>query len=135
MQDKDKNNDSQLHLILGCYGRVDFGFTSCSSVNNPILHIHDKLEDYKEIIKYLNSVKLFDHRVNNYNGIRNILFFIQNNFYQKIQPIWAARHFRLIENFTIQHQSCGIYLGLDFISPVGSPQIIEKEIIIEPSKW
>ncbi len=125
-------SDLELHLVLGCYGREDDGFTTCSSVINPILHIHDELEDYDHIIAYLRSVNLFKRKLNNYNGIRNVLFFIQNTFYQKCKTMWTAKHFRLIENFTIQHQQCGIYLSLELLKPKSKHLKSDKEIIIEP---
>jgi hypothetical protein len=129
MQD---GNVVSLYLNLGCWGRTDDHFITCPSVNNPILLIHKNLENYDRLIKYLQSVQLFNRKITDYNAVRNILFKIENSFLQGYKPIWNDKHFRLMENFTIQHRSCGLYLSLEFLSDV--PEVQEREIVICPFK-
>ena len=124
---------SNLYLVLGCNGRVDGKFITCSSVVNPILAITKDLEDYELLTKYLKSIGLFNRKMNDYNSIRNVLFKIQNSFIQGYKNIWDAKTFRLIENFTLMHAPCGIYLNLEFLEEV--PVEKEKEIVINPSNF
>ncbi len=129
MQDE---KDAELYLVLGCWGRVDDKFVTCPSASNPILLINKKLEEHDLLVKYLQSVRLFSRKSIDYNAVRNILFKIQNNFLQSYKPIWDARKFRLMENFTIQHRPCGIYLSLELLKEV--PAVQDREVIISPSK-
>jgi len=127
--------ESKLYLILGCWGRIDDEFTTCNSVANPILKIDDKLEGYVELMKYLQGLGLFEQKITNYNAVRNIIFRIKNNFSQGYYNLWNDKKFRLIENFTINHKFCGLYLDLDFVDDEYFKKYTEERfVIIEPMK-
>lgn len=132
-----QDDGSLLYLILGCWGRNDDGFVSCPSVSNPILHIHKNLEDYNDISRFLKSVGLADKRVMDYNAARNVIFALQRDYRMKgPQTFWTERQFRIIENFTIVHKPCGIYLALDFILPAQVPKPKEeRSVLIKPTKF
>ena len=102
----------KLYLVLGCFGRKDDDFSTCNSVENIILEIKPNLEDIDRILYYLESLQLSKRPLMDYNAVRRALFYIQDNFYQNLKPIWSDKYFRILENFTILHKSCGIYLRL-----------------------
>ena len=129
MQDE---KDSSLYLVLGCWGRIDDKFVTCPSASNPILLVDKKLEDHDFLVKYLQTVRLFSRKIIDYNAVRNVLFKIQNNFLQGYKPMWDAKRFRLMENFTIQHRPCGVYLSLELLDE--PPEVKEREVVIYPSK-
>jgi len=101
-----------LYLSLGCYGRTDNGFVSCSGVQNKILKLYPELEKGAELFEYIECLRLFQKPLNDYNAIRRVIFTIQEKYYQNLSPIWTLKQFRLIENFTLTHKSCGMYLEL-----------------------
>ena len=102
------------YLVLGCNGRKDGPFTSCSSVENDILRMDPSLERIEELLYYLKSLGMFQKDLLNYNAIRNTLFKIQDRYYQNIKPIWSQEKFHLIEKFTLAHKECGLYLKIIF---------------------
>lgn len=118
----------KLYLILGCFGRIDDNFTSCSSCESKILHVSEDLKHYKDIMAYFESVKLLDKPLLDYNTIRNSLFKMQANFDQDIKKLWSEKEFKLFENFTISHKSCGIYMQLLLEEDV--PKAPEPENIV-----
>ncbi|HUU88449.1 MAG TPA: hypothetical protein VMX17_11955 [Candidatus Glassbacteria bacterium] len=127
--------ESKLYLILGCWGRVDGDFTTCNSVANPILKIDETLEGYVELTKYFQGLGLFEQKITNYNAVRNILFGLKNRFPQGYYNLWKDKKFRLIENFTISHKFCGLYLDLDFVDDEFFKKYTEERfVIIEPTK-
>jgi len=105
-------SNKTLYLVLGCYGREDEGFVSCSGVRNKILKIYPELEKGPELYEYIEALRLFQKPLIDYNAIRRVVFNIQEKYYQNIKPIWAIKQFRLIENFTLVHKMCGLYLEL-----------------------
>ena len=129
MQDE---KDTALYLVLGCWGRTDDRFVTCPSVSNPILLIDDKLEEHDHLVKYLQSVQLFSRKIIDYNSVRNVLFKIQHSFLESYKTLWNTKQFRLMENFTIQHRPCGIYLSLEILQTI--PDAKEHEVVIYPSK-
>jgi hypothetical protein len=104
----------ELYLILGCHGRIDEGFVSCSGTKNKILKIYPELEKGKELFEYIECLQLFTKPLIDYNAIRRMLFNIQERYYQNFKPIWSDKQFRLIENFTIIHKMCGLYIKLEY---------------------
>lgn len=101
-----------LYLILGCYGREDDGFVSCSTVKNKILKLYPELERGDELFEYIEWLRLFQRPLRDYNAVRRVVFNIQEKYYQNFNPIWTKKQFRLIENFTLVHKMCGLYLEL-----------------------
>jgi len=127
--------ESKLHLILGCWGRIDGDFTSCKSVFNPILRLDESLESYVELIKYLKGLRLFEQKLTNYNAVRGALFTIKNKYPRLGHvDVWDDKKFRLIENFTIVHKFCGLYMDLDFVDDDFFKRYAEERVVvIEPS--
>ena len=128
-----KEYDKNLFLVLGCNGRADDGFVTCSSASNAILLISNKIEGYDHLIKYLQMVSLFDKKIIDYNGIRNVLFKMNKGFMQGHKTLWGDRLFPLIEHFTLMHRPCGIYLSLEFLNKtICKNPTIERTVVIEP---
>lgn len=100
----------KIFLVLGCNGRVDGEFVSCSSTENVILELSPALEHIQEIISYLKALRLFETKMKDYNAIRRVLFNIKDKYYQGYKPIWDDSYFKLIEKFTINHKECGLIL-------------------------
>ncbi len=106
---------NNVYLVLGCNGRVDGGFVSCSKVENQILELSEKLEKIDEIVVYLKALSLFQRPNKDYNAIRHILFNMKDKYYQGFKPIWDDKYFHLLEKFTLAHRDCGIYLKIVMI--------------------
>jgi hypothetical protein len=73
--------------------------------------VPEEFEDVKDFLFYIKSLNLIEKRLIDYNAIRKVLFNIQDRYYQKNKTIWTKEYFRLLENFTLVHRSCGIYLA------------------------
>jgi hypothetical protein len=124
--------DDKLYLILGCFGRTDDGFVSCSSCENRILLVHPQLCHYQQMMDYFDNCDMFDKTILDYNAIRNILQNMQGRFDQLNRPLWHEKELALYQKFLTNHQSCGLYLKL-LIIPGLAPhveQIEEKPIKI-----
>jgi len=104
---------SKALLSLGCYGRQDYGFVSCNSIENVVLEITPKFEEIKDFLFYMKSLGLMEKKLNDYNAVRKVLFNIQDRYYQNYNTAWTSDYFRLMENFTLVHRSCGIYLKFE----------------------
>ena len=107
-----QENDTDLLLVLGCFGRKDNNFCTCTPTENIILKINPNLEKIRDLIFYLKSLGLFELPITNINVVRRAVFYIQDNFYQVFKPIWAKDYFTLLENFILMHKNCGVYLKL-----------------------
>ena len=105
----------KVYLVLGCFGKIDGSFVSCSKCESKILELSESLEQITEIVQYLKSLSLFQRSNKDYNGIRHILFNIKNKYYQGMKPIWDEKYFHLLEKFTIMHKDCGLYLKIIMI--------------------
>ena len=81
--------NSTLYLILGCFGRSDDNFVSCSGIENIILEIDDSLSNYNDILNYCEQYKLFDNSLMNYNAVRNFIFSMQDKFNNITKPLWS----------------------------------------------
>jgi hypothetical protein len=102
----------RLILNLGCWGREDLGFTSCSAVVNPILDLTLNSKRNTDIADYLDKVYgLFDKPL--YNNVHTALWNIQDKFSSKGDLVFNEKVFKLIEAFCIEHKKCGVYLKLD----------------------
>lgn len=104
---------SPTYLSLGCFGREDDGFVSCSKVENNILLIHEKMSNYSEIMDYLDGCKLFDRPLFDINAIRHIVFNLKNRFIPVVKPLWNEKQFNLYQKFIIDHRNCGLFLKLN----------------------
>lgn len=106
--------NEKLYLILGCFGRIDDNFISCSSCENVILHIHPGLDNYDDIMDYLDVCRLFDKPAFDFNTIRHVLQNLQGRFDQVSlgRKLWSEKQVELYQRFIIEHKSCGLYLKL-----------------------
>jgi hypothetical protein len=103
-----------LYLVLGCFGREEGGFVSCTGVENSILTIKPTINNYNEIMNYLDSCQLFDKTLLEYNSVRHIILNLQDKFDQVVKKLWTEKQFRLYQKFIIDHRDCGVYLKLKF---------------------
>jgi len=101
-----------LYVLLGCFGRQDDGFISCSGVENCILVVDASLTNYTEIMDYLDGVKLFDKTILEYNSVRHIILNLQDKFDQVVKRLWTEKQFILYQKFVVDHKNCGVYLKL-----------------------
>lgn len=106
--------DEELYLVLGCFGRADNGFVSCSSCENRILFINPRIENYQGIMDFLDTRQLFDKPSFDFNAIRNILQNMQGQFDQVSsgRTLWSEPQIQLFQKFLLEHKQCGLYLKL-----------------------
>lgn len=127
----------QLYLVLGCYGRIDDGFVSCSSCENKLLLVHPGLENYNAMMDYFETCRLFDKPAFEFNAIRHILENMQQRFDQLSvgRRLWSEKEIGLFQKFIMNHRTCGLYLKLKLVQPdeLELPQIEEKLIKVEAS--
>lgn len=101
-------------LVLGCWGRIDDNFCSCSSVKNNILDLSKNSARNIQIIDYLDKVyHLFDRPL--YNNIHTALFNIQDKFSDVVDKVFPENMFKRMEDFCLTHYKCGLYLRLELI--------------------
>lgn len=109
------NQYNELNLILGCFGRQDDDFISCSGVENSILKVSPSLYKYNEMMDYFDNCNLFDKPMFDYNQIRHVIFNLRDRYDQVTKRIFSEKNFKLYEKFTIEHKNCGLYLKLSLI--------------------
>ena len=102
----------ELHITLGCFGRTDDGFTSCSGISNIILHLSPSNPNYLEIMDYLDTMQLFDRVMLDYNATRHFVFKMQDKFKTVTNKLWTEKMFLLYQKFVIDHKNCGIFIDL-----------------------
>jgi hypothetical protein len=121
-----------LYLVLGCFGRVDDSFVSCSGCDNKILLIGPKLENYNGVVDYLDTCRLFDKPCFDLNAIKHIINHMQDQFDQIGigRRLWNERQLQLYQKFISDHRLCGLYLKLEVKLVEEEPQIEEKTIKI-----
>lgn len=101
----------KLYLILGCWGRDEEGFKSCSSIQNKILELTNQTERNREIIDFLDdNYKLIDKPL--YSNVHTVLFSVQDTFSHKGKPVFDKVLFHKIEDFCQTHRKCGLFLRL-----------------------
>lgn len=103
------------HVVLGCFGRQDDGFISCGGIQNNILVIEPKMNNYVSIMDYLDNCQLFDKTILEYNSIRHFVLNMQDRYDQVVKKLWTEKQFRLYQKFTIDHRDCGLFLKLNLI--------------------
>lgn len=104
--------EENAYLILGCYGRVENGFSLCSSTQNRILKLDDSLVNVDGITDYFEAVRLFDRPMLDQNAIRHLVYNLQDRFDQKFKRMWTDHEYHLLERFIQMHKPCGIYARL-----------------------
>ena len=101
----------RLFLILGCWGREEDGFISCSGISNKILELTQQTERNRMIIDFLDDTyRLFDKPL--YSNVHTALFGIQDKFSSTGFPVFSKVEFHRIEAFCQMHAKCGLYLKL-----------------------
>jgi hypothetical protein len=126
-------SDEELYVILGCFGRRDEDFISCSGLENRILKVDITLEGYNKLMDYFEGCRLFDRPMFDINAVRNFIFYIQRNYYKGIRPIWSEKQFNLYQKFVIDHRICGNYIKLALINKNyddGKLETPEEEVLI-----
>lgn len=107
----------ELHIVLGCFGRRDDDFISCAGIENRILKIEENLYNYNELMDYLDTCRLFDRPIFEYNSIRHFVFYLRDKFDQPMKRLWSEKKFELYQKFIIDHRHCGLYSKLIIINP------------------
>ncbi len=105
----------ELYIVLGCFGRTDDGFVSCSGICNHILHIMPSDCNYSEIMDFLDNMQIFDRIMLDYNSVRHLVFNLQDRFTLPTQKLWSEKMFLLYQKFVIDHKSCGVFIDLEFL--------------------
>lgn len=101
----------KLYLLLGCWGREEENFISCSGISNKILDLTKQSKRNLSIIDYLDSIyKLLDKPL--YTNVHTAIFNIQDKFSVKGSPVFGKMEFHRIEGFCQMHNKCGLYLRL-----------------------
>jgi hypothetical protein len=99
-------------IVLGCWGREDNNFISCSSVKNCILDITKNTTRNIDIADYLDkNFSLFDKPL--YTNVHTVLWNLQEKFSELGNPVFQEKYFRQMEDFCITHKKCGVYLKLE----------------------
>lgn len=129
-----KNNNVEIYLTLGCFGRKEDGFILCPSCENLILKVNNGLDNFDEMIVFLNSCHLFDRPYYDFNGIKNILNIINTKFFYDKQKLWSQKELDSIQKFILMHRQCGLVLKLEsHIETKEDKKVEEKPIFIQAS--
>lgn len=129
------SNDKQLFLLIGCFGRRDEDFISCSTTENKLLAIEDHLIHYNEMMDYFDQCHLFDKQMFDLSSIRHFIFNLRQKFDQPNRRLWSEKRFNLYEKYLIEHRMCGLYVKL-VLAPVIDiePEFEEKGVFIPAEK-
>jgi hypothetical protein len=124
-----KNSIGCLHIVLGCFGRTDDGFVSCSKCENKILRVSPDLELYHKMMDYFDNCRLFDRPMFEFNAIKNFLYQMRERYDQIYvgKRLWSEKQYHLFEKFVIEHRNCGLYLKLETNSQIDINQINTKQ--------
>jgi len=104
--------EENAYLVLGCYGRVDDGFVLCPSTENRILKLDDTLNDFENLMDYVEALQLFDRPMLDYNAIKHLVYNLQDRFDQKVRRLWTEKQYHALERFIQMHRPCGLYAKL-----------------------
>jgi len=99
-------------VVLGCFGRTDDGFVSCSGIENIILDVNPSNHNYYEMMDFLDRMQLFDKHIMNYNAVRHLIHNMQDKFDMPNKRLWSEKMFVLYQKFVIDHKNCGIFIKL-----------------------
>ena len=102
----------ELYIVLGCFGRTDDGFVSCSGIENIILTLCPSNSNYDEIMNYLDSLQLFDRQLMSYNAVRHFIHNMQDKFDLPTKRLWSEKMFLLYQKFVVDNKDCGVYVKL-----------------------
>lgn len=128
----------ELYLILGCFGRNDDGFVSCSSCENKILNVNARLDKYNEIMDYLEACRLFDRPIFEYSTIAHFIKNMQDRYDQIAvgRRLWSEKQYNLYLKFIAEHKLCGCYVKLALLDQNTVEKLTpeEKGVIIKAQK-
>lgn len=108
------NSVTGLYIVLGCFGRTDDGFISCSGIENRILYLNKDNRNYNDIMDYLDRCQLFEKMMLDYNAVRHFIFNMLDRFDEPARRLWTEKQFQLYQKFVIDHKGCGLFIRLDF---------------------
>jgi translation initiation factor 2 beta subunit (eIF-2beta)/eIF-5 len=96
-------------LILGCHGRMEFGFQMCAGTKNVILDLSEYPEDSNpNLYQYLdNHNKLFDFLCKDTNKVVNVINFLFSGDYIQKHICDSLRE------YVVAHKRCGLYLYVE----------------------
>jgi hypothetical protein len=121
-------SNEDLYVLLGCFGRRDEDFISCAGIENRILKVDPSLgENLDKAIEYFEGCRLFDKPLFDLNGVRNFIFFMQNNFHKGPMPLWRENKFILFQKFILDHRFCGVYIKLILVDSNNEPAKLPDE--------
>ena len=106
----------ELYIILGCFGRREDDFISCAGIENRILKVEESLYNFNELMDFLDTCRLFDRPLFDYNAIRHLIFNLRDRFDQPMKRLWSEKRFELYQKFTIDHRHCGLYAKLILVN-------------------
>lgn len=125
----------KLYIILGCFGRREDDFICCAGIENRILQVEERLYLYNDLMDYLDSCRLFDRPMFDYNSIRHFIFNLREKFDQPTRRLWSEKKFEIYQKFTIDHRHCGLYIKLSLVNPqYEEPPSEPKGILIPGSE-
>lgn len=109
-------------IVLGCFGLTIDNFVDCPGTENIILKCNSSLNKYNEMMDYLDTCRLFDKPLLEFNAIRHFIHNLQDRFDQIDKPLWLPKKFELYQKFVIDHRHCGLFIKLVL------PQVKGEEI-------
>ena len=115
-------SSGKINIVLGCFGRSDDNFVSCTGIENIILVLSPNEPNYKEIMDYLDNLQLFDKMIMNYNGIRHFLHNMQERYDLPTKKLWSEKMFLLYQKFVIDNRDCGVYVKLEISNISSTPK-------------
>lgn len=117
------------YVVLGCFGLKSDDFVSCGSVENIILKVNASVVNYNNMIDYFDQCRLFDKPMFDINGIRHVVFNLQDRYDQLTKPLWSQKRFELYQKFIIDHRYCGLFLKLSLPDAQDEHKFSPEEII------
>lgn len=113
----DNGLNCKLYVTLGCFGRIDDGFVSCSACKSRILLVHQNLYSYNELMDYFDTCNLFDRPLFNFNTVKSFINNMQHKFYKTSigQSLWLEKEMQLFGKFIVMHRDCGLFIKLESI--------------------
>lgn len=95
-------------LMLGCHGRMQYGYIMCAGTINMVLDFSNLPSDKEVIFEYLdNHCKLFDKVTNDTNKVNNIIQYLSR---QGLLPAHVEQN---IYEYISMHKKCGFYMYIE----------------------
>lgn len=94
--------------MLGCHGRMQYGYIMCAGTLNTVLDFSDLPTDKDVIFEYLDShCKLFDKVTNDTNKVNNIIQYLAR------QNVLKPHVEQNIYEYIGMHKKCGFYMYIE----------------------